>query len=202
MHKLFSVTLISCLNSGGGLHSSPGLGLWDELCEALHVVFFPWSKPWLCMGTELGDYGAETPRCGEPVRPSSEWFLNECQHLPPQAALNLYCLYFLDFLWLFVCFWKDGTFLFLFLKIGHLRIGDDTAVKSRPCGRVGKLLKDDLCAVVPHTGRHIIPVCSERLKCKHVSELERLCFYLLDLQPNVSQCDVILLFYIYGTGAR
>lgn len=65
-------------------------------------ISFSWSKPWLCMETELGT------RC----RAESTWWgascvhrrmiLNECQHLPPQAALNL-CLSFLDFLWSIVC---------------------------------------------------------------------------------------------------
>lgn len=63
------------------------------------------------------------------------FWMNECQHLPPQAALSL-SLYFLDFLWLCVRFrrgWGRGqgrfcrflvVFLcfFFFLMIRHSRI--------------------------------------------------------------------------------
>lgn len=103
-----------------------------------------------------------------------QWMiLNECQHLPPQAALNLR-LCFLDFLWLIVClFWGEGQGQYcfsFFLRIGHLRIGNYNRENSdsiyrplRSCNYVtfwkGSVIaiswtfnrRHGLCTVVPNT---------------------------------------------------
>lgn len=72
--KLFHATLISYLNTGGSCWLLPLPGSWDKLWEVLHVVFFfSWSKPWLCMGTELGGLQSRK-HAVEPRASISEWF--------------------------------------------------------------------------------------------------------------------------------
>lgn len=67
--------------------------LGTSLGGAARCIFLRY-KPWLCMGTELGGLQSRNV-----VESFLQWMiLNDRQHLPPQAALNLrpYCL---DSMW-------------------------------------------------------------------------------------------------------
>lgn len=94
----------------GHVDSCPRLGLGTSFgrCCTLYF-FFPWSKPWLCMGTELGRLQSRKHAVESPVRPS----VNDFEWMPASSStgsfesLSLFSRFLvIDWLidWLFVCF--------------------------------------------------------------------------------------------------
>lgn len=113
--ELFDLTLIPYLNYGRGLSLPPttttttatpspfGLFLSPGSLGGSARCIFPWSKPWLCMETELGGLQSRS----HVVECFHQWIIFEWMPaFPPQAALNLR-LYFLGFLWFFVCLFGE-----------------------------------------------------------------------------------------------
>lgn len=92
-----TTTITTTTPSPFGLFLSPGSLGGSARC------IFPWSKPWLCMETELGGLQSRS----HVVECFHQWIIFEWMPaFPPQAALNL-CLYFLGFLWFFVCLFGE-----------------------------------------------------------------------------------------------
>lgn len=117
----------SILEPWGGVHCSlltpPLAWVMGQALGGAARCIFPWSKPWLCMGTELGDL--QTRR--HMVESFHQWYYwlywMNASIFPPQAALNL-CLCILYFL-VFLCFGgrdRAVVFVIVFNCLGIFRI--------------------------------------------------------------------------------
>lgn len=217
---------------GGHVDSCPRLGLGTSFGRCCTLYFFPWSKPWLCMGTEPGRLQSGNHAAESPVRPS----VNDFEWMPASSStgsfesLSLFSR-FLVIDWLFVFVGGTGTVFPRFL----LRLGIGGRGIILQCLRHKSMIavcwtinrRHGWCTVMPHTvcevtftRCHITPVCSDCLRCKRVvnpphnslwkhleeqwcnmqSFYEQTQTFYASIwstlpsrsQPNVSQCDVIV----------